>query len=407
MINIEFVRLAWDTLRNHKLRSLLTLLGIVIGIFAIIVAVTAVQVIETKFVDTIRSFGATTFTVSKSVGFIRSGARQRPRENLTYDQMLQYAERAQVPSAISPTLRTFGPVEARYADRATENVVSQLGGNEDWLTTNGFDLERGRNMTELDVSLARSVVLIGHDIADELYPNIDPIGKPIVIGGHRYHVIGVLEKKGQTLGVNVDVLALIPITNVIQTYSAAYRNIEIKVQTRSMQTMDAAMEEAIGIFRVIRDVEPGDENNFSIQSTESFVSQITNVMGQLKVGGAVVGLITLLSAGIGIMNIMLVSVAERTREIGIRKAVGARSRDVLNQFLYEAIFLCQIGGVIGILIGILSGNIVGRFFETPFVFPWVWAIGAVLGVTVIALVFGVYPAAKAARLDPIESLRHE
>ena len=262
-------------------------------------------------------------------------------------------------------------------------------------------------MTELDVELGRDVAVIGHDVGDRLFPNINPVGKPIFVRGERYQIIGVMAKKGDVFGENMDLLTLVPITNMIQTYSAAQRDIQIKVETRSMDTIEEAMEEAIGIFRVIRNVEPGQENNFEIQSSEAFLDQVTGFTGQVKLGGAVVGLITLLSAGIGVMNIMLVSVAERTREIGVRKAVGARRRDVLSQFLYEAIFLCQIGGLTGILVGVLGGNAVGYFFDVSFVFPWNWAIGAVLGVTLIAMIFGVYPAYKAASLDPIESLRHE
>ncbi|MCY4158189.1 MAG: ABC transporter permease [Bacteroidetes bacterium] len=407
MINLEFVRLAWEIIRSHKLRSMLTLLGIVIGVFAIIVAVTAVQVMETQLVSTIESFGATNFTISRADGFSRSASRYRARRNLTYDDMVRYAEKARLPSAISPRMQVTGPVDARYGSRATENVITMIGVNEYWLSTNGFDIEQGRNITELDVELGRDIVVIGHDISLRLFPNINPVGKPVIIGGNRYQVAGVMAEKGDVFGENLDLQALIPITSMIRTYSAAKRNISIEVETRSMEALDEAMEEAIGILRVIRNVDPGDENNFEIQSSESIVNEITSFTGQVKLGGAIVGLITLLSAGVGVMNIMLVSVAERTREIGVRKAVGARRRDVLIQFLYEAIFLCQIGGITGILIGVLSGNIVGRFVDVSFVFPWTWAIGAVLGVTAIALTFGVYPAYKAASMDPIESLRHE
>ena len=407
MINFEFVRLAWEVIRSHKLRSMLTLLGIVIGVFAIIVAVTAVQVMETKLVDTVESFGATTFTISRAGEFNRSGSDYRARRNLTYDDMVRYAERARLPSAISPTMEVTGPVVGRYGDQVTENVIIKLGANEYWLTTNGFDIDQGRNLTQLDVELGRDVVVLGHDIAERLFPNINPIGKPTILGGNRYQVIGVMAEKGDVFGSNVDLIALVPITNMIQSYSAALRNIEIKVEARRVENIDEAMEEAIGILRVVRNVQPGEDNNFDIQSSESFLDQITGFTGQVQMGGAVVGLITLLAAGIGVMNIMLVSVAERTREIGVRKAVGARRRDVLSQFLYEAIFLCQIGGIMGILIGVLAGNIAGQFLNVAFVFPWMWALSAVLGVTAIALVFGVYPAYKAASLDPIESLRHE
>ena len=407
MVNLEFVRLAWDTVRSHKLRSALTLLGIVIGVFAIIVAVTAVQVVETSVVDTVESFGTTTFSISSRSTFTQTGTRYRARKNLTYDHMLQYQDQAQLVEAISPQLTVTGEVEARFGDRKTDHVVQPVGTNEHWANNNGFSVERGRNMTATDVHLARPVAVIGYELDEMLFPSVSSVGKSITVGGHRYRVIGVMARKGETFGQNMDRLALIPITRMISIYSAGARNLQIQARTAHMNLMEDAMEEAIGILRVVRGVQPGDENNFEVESNESFLDEFRNLTSRFAAGVAAVGLITLLTAGIGIMNIMLVSVTERTREIGIRKAVGARRNDVLAQFLYEAVFLCQIGGLLGILVGILGGNIVGFFTKTSFVFPWFWAFGAVLGVSLVAVVFGVYPAYKAAKLDPIEALRHE
>lgn len=407
MFSLEFVRLAWETVSSHKLRSALTLLGIVIGVFAIIVAVTAIQVVETSFVTTIESFGTTTFNVSSRTTFVQSGTRYRARKNLTYDEFLSYQERAQLVQAVSPHLTVTGDVEARYGDRKTDHVVLPIGSNEHWIDNNGFSIGRGRNLTATDVHLGRPVAVIGYELDEMLFPSVNAVGKDVTIGGHRYNVIGVLARKGETFGQNFDRLALIPITRMISTYSAGGRDLQLQARTSNMNLLPDAMEEAIGILRVVRGVAPGQPNNFEIESNESFLEEFKDITSKFALGVAAVGLITLLTAGIGIMNIMLVSVTERTREIGIRKAVGARRRDVLGQFLYEAIFLCQIGGLLGILIGILGGNIVGFFTKTPFVFPWLWAFGAVLGVSLVAVLFGVYPAYKAAKLDPIEALRYE
>ena len=407
MAGVEYMRLAWATVRSHKLRSALTLLGIVIGVFAIIVAVTAVAVIRTSATETIESFGATTFTIESRHDFSTSGGRRRAPENLTYDQGMLYADRALLPVGVSPEMQQGFRVEARAGAFETEPVVIFFGSNEHWMANTGFELAEGRNLGEEDVQLARPVVVIGHDLEAELFPNEQAVGKDIVVDGYRYQVIGVFAEKGSVFGQNVDMIAVVPITRMINLYSAGRRDISVTVRAGSMQDLEAAMDESIGLMRVIRRVPPGVPNDFEVESNRSIVDELGDITGKIGMGGAAVGLITLFAAGIGIMNIMLVSVTERTREIGIRKAVGARRRDVLRQFLYEAIFLCQIGGIIGILVGAAGGNVIGLVFDMPFVFPWGWAIGAAATVTAVALVFGVYPATKAARLDPIESLRHE
>ena len=391
----------------HKLRSALTLLGMIIGVFAIIVAVTAVEVIRSSATSTVESFGATTFTVESSRGFAQSGGQWRPRRNLTYSQAMRLSEQAELPIGISPEMMQGFRVEARAGSYKTDMSVLFFGSNEHWMSNNGFELEEGRFLIDQDIHLGRSVVVIGSDLREELFPNEQALGKEIVLDGYRYLVIGVMAEKGDAFGTNVDMIAIVPITRMINLYSSAERDIDITVRAASMQSLEATMDETIGILRVIRRVKPGEPNDFEAESNESMVEQISQFTGKIALGGALVGLITLFAAGIGIMNIMLVSVTERTREIGVRKAVGARSRDVMRQFLYEAIFLCQIGGIVGILTGAAGGNLVGLIFKIPFVFPWIWALGATLAVTLVAIVFGVYPATRAARLNPIDSLRHE
>jgi len=407
MSNFEFIRLAWEAVLSHKVRSALTLLGMVIGVFAIIVAVTAVQVIEDSINNTIQSFGSTTFTVHISSGVQVDHAEHRARQNLTYAQMERLQERAQLPVSMSPEMGRGLPVDARYGGRKTDPEIIMVGSNEHWATITNFEIDEGRFLTDQDVHLGRPVVVIGSDLNDELFPNERALGKDIILDGYRYQVIGVMAEKGQAFGTNVDMIAIVSITRMITVYGASERNIEIEVRAPSIELLDATMDEVIGHLRVIRRVRAGQDNNFDLTSNQALVEGFSSFTSILAMGGAGIGLITLLAAGIGIMNIMLVSVTERTREIGVRKAVGARRRDILVQFLYEAIFLCQIGGILGILGGVLAGNLMGLIFDAPFTFPWPWALTAVLAVTGIALVFGVYPAFKAAGLDPIESLRYE
>ncbi len=406
MINLEFLRLSWETIRNHKIRSALTLLGIVIGVFAIIVAVTAVKVIESEMVETIESFGSTTFYVESKWEAAVVGTERRARTALTYEQMIRLADRAELPVAISPNM-SMGRVEARYADRKLDAQVRYVGSNEYWALNNGFELAEGRFLGDYDVRAARPVAVIGEELNDKLFPNETALGKDIIVAGARFNVIGVFDEKGDAFGNNLDNIAVVPITRMIALYSAANRDIEIVVRAADLRALDATMDEVTGLLRVIRRVRPGEPDNFEIESNQSFVEEVTQFTDIIANAGAGIGLITLLAAGVGIMNIMLVSVTERTREIGVRKSVGATRRNIASQFLYEAIFLCQIGGAVGILTGVLAGNIIGLFVDTSVVFPWMWALLAVLGVTAIALIFGVYPAFKAAGLDPIDALRYE
>jgi len=342
----EAFRMAWGSLRGHKTRSALTLLGMVIGVFAIIVSVTAVQVIDVYFKEKLQFLGSSTVSITKApqiqIGERDRSARNRP--NITYAQVERLEEAMQLPVTISP-MENFSMGKMVYQDRETEPSMFVMGTNEDMLGNFSYEVESGRFFTSDDIQYARPVCVLGSDIAKELFPNENPIRKVMKAVGKRCEVIGVLKSKGSFLGFSQDNRLYIPIT--------------------------------------------------------------TGFTGTLTAGGAGIGLISLFAAGIGIMNIMLVSVTERTREIGVRKSVGARRRDIMRQFLFEAFFLCQIGGILGILLGAAVGNGVAVYFEISATFPTGWAIAAVLLVTGIALVFGGYPAFKAARLNPIDSLRYE
>jgi putative ABC transport system permease protein len=404
----ELLSMALGALSANKLRSALTLLGMVIGVFAIIVSVTAVEVIASSVTNTFESFGATTFQVERTWDMQVAGGRRsfQAAPNLTYEQAERLRERAQLPAGISPAVSEWA-VRYRSPAVSTEQSKQLIGSNEDWTANNAYTLAEGRSITADDVRFARPVAVLGADLADELFPNETALGKDVSVDRGRVRVVGVFAEKGSTMGGNQDDLALVPITTLFQMYGRPNRDIDIDVRAASMQAMQQTQDEVIGALRVIRGVRPGEDNNFRIESSQDDMAEFQGVSNGVTLGGVGIGLLTLLAAGIGIMNIMLVTVAERTREIGLRKSLGAKRRDVLRQFLVEAVILCQIGGVIGVVAGILVGNSVAIFFDMPFAVPWVWVAVAVLGVTFFALTFGVYPAWKAARLDPIEALRRE
>lgn len=311
----------------------------------------------------------------------------------------------EIGEAMSPD-EGFGVTQISFGEEETEPNVGVRGSNENYLMNNSYELEDGRNFTGDDVQYGRNVVILGKDVQNTLFKNQYPIGKQIRFGGKPYTVIGILESKGQIFGQSFDNFVLIPYTTAINVYGAN-RNISIQVRAPDINFITETVEEITGILRVIRKVSPGENNSFEISTNESLSGTFDAFTGALYIGGFVIGFITLLGAGIGVMNIMLVSVSERTREIGIRKAVGATRRAIVSQFLMEAIFICQIGGVIGMILGIGVGNLMALWIETEAVIPLWSVVGGFLGMLIVGLVFGVYPAYKASKLDPIESLRYE
>ncbi|HET6569276.1 MAG TPA: ABC transporter permease [Rhodothermales bacterium] len=404
---LDVFRTATEALRTNKLRSALTLLGMVIGVFAIIASVTAVSVIKVYFEESLNMLGTSAFSIQRYPAVNFGDNRDRDRRPITYEQLERLKERISMPLTISPE-EDFTTTKIRYGTEETNPDVPVFGSDENFTANYGFDLKEGRGFTASDVQYARSVVLLGSEIAEDLFVNQTPIGKDVRIDGRRYRVIGVLAAKGSFLGFSWDKRVTAPITTMFNAYGDPHRNIaSISIRAEDPHLVPAAIQHVIGRMRVIRKVRPGEENDFEIETNDSVQDAFSAFTGVLTIGGAGIGLISLLAAGVGIMNIMLVSVTERTREIGIRKSLGARRRDITRQFLLEAIFLCQIGGLLGIILGALMGNGLAIYFDISAAFPVGWAIAGVAMVTFVAVVFGGYPAIKAARLNPIESLRYE
>ncbi len=407
----ESLLMALAAIRSSKLRSVLTLLGVVVGVFSIISVMTAVGVLRNSIEEGITQLGANTFQIQKFPVVIGDNHENRHkyhnRKDITYEQALQVKDRATLAEAVGIEIDRWGRIVYWNGEKTNPNV-SLLGENLEGMITNDYVVETGRSFVAQDLDLSRDVAILGKPVREKLFPpHVDPIGQTIRVDGSLYQVIGVLEKKGGSLGGNQDNFVAVPLTTFFQKYGKADRSVRIMVKALNREVVDDAIEESRSILRTARKVAPGADDDFGYFSNDSLVKQFNEFTFYLRLGVLLVSSISLLAAGVGIMNIMLVSVTERTREIGIRKSIGAMKKDILSQFMIEAVILCEIGGLIGIFLGILGGNVVGLLLDVPAVIPWEWvAIG--IGVcSVVGLVFGVYPAWKAANLDPIEALRFE
>ncbi len=405
---IEVFKQAFGSLKANKLRSSLTLLAIAVGVFAIISANTAVLVLDTYFKDTLRLMGGDVITVQKFPA-IQMGPtdweKYRNRQDITIAQMERLENMTNSVRGIGPN-RNYRTTRVSYNEQETEPNIGIRGGNEHYLENNAYNIEEGRNFLPEDIDYARAVAIIGADVAEALFEIEQPLGKSIRIEGRPYTVIGVTEAKGNVFGQTLDRFVVIPYTNLAGVYGRN-QNIGIQLRAGSVEQVAATIDEITGILRAIRQVEPGAENDFEITTNESLSGVFEQFTGLLYLIGFVIGGVVLLGAGIGVMNIMLVSVTERTKEIGIRKAVGATKKAIVSQFLMESIAICQIGGVIGIIAGAGLGNLAAIWLDSAIVIPVGSAIGGVIGMTIVGVLFGVYPAFKAAQLDPIESLRYE
>ncbi len=406
----ESFSMAMGALAAHKLRSALTLLGVLVGVFSIIVVMTAMRVMQGDIEQQMSQLGSQTFMIQKWPAIYFGGPdgfeKFWRRKNITLAQGLQLQEKATLARSVGIE-STFwgGQVETRY--KKTAPNVQLFGETPGSFIARNWVLEEGRLLLDMDVDSARDVCVLGNSLAKDVFPNANPIGQRLKINGINYTVVGVLEKKGGSLGGNQDNFAVVPVTTGLNRFGRWNRSLSLLVQARDQASYEDAMEQARGILRVVRKVPPGKEDDFEIFSNDSLIAQFNSFTMAVRVGVSVVSSISLLAAGVGIMNIMLVSVTERTREIGIRRAIGAKKRNIMTQFIMEAVVICEVGGVLGVLLGILGGNATSYFLKLTPVVPLDWAVLGLIICSVVGIVFGTYPAYKAANLDPIESLRYE
>jgi putative ABC transport system permease protein len=312
---------------------------------------------------------------------------------------------------VGSELWDFGFV-VKYRGESTNPNVSIVGGTPEYPDNNTHYVGLGRNVSQTDVLSARRVVVIGHAIGEKLFPFTDPIGKEVLVDGRKYEVVGVFDEKKSAFGGNFDNYVLMPITTFTNTYGLVDRNgfsrsVNVTVRAKTPEMVPDAIAETTQLLRRLRGVKPGEPDNFDVYTSESLITQFNAMSAGVKLAAFVIGIIALVVAGIGIMNIMLVAVTERTREIGIRKALGARSGSILRQFLTEAVILCNIGGALGVIVGFGLGNLVAVFTKFPAHVPLEWAVIGLLFCSAVGIAFGMLPAVRAARLDPIEALRYE
>jgi len=406
----ETIILSVNTIRSNKLRSILTLAGIAIGVFSIIAIMTLLDALQSGIEGGLSQLGSNTFQVQKFPAMQFGGpgamAKYRNRPDISYEQGIRLIEKATVYKYISledyKSSRVF-----KYGQYSTNPTMSIVGALPDYLPCNNYNVLLGRFFTQNEVDIASNVCVVGMEVVNKLFPKENPLGKNIILDKNEFSIVGVLESKGEIFGQSQDNLALIPITRMQAIYGKTDRSINIAVQAPSKQTYDACVENVTSVMRVIRNVKPGEDNNFEIYSNESLISSVNSFTKYFKYGAGFISFIALLAAGIGIMNIMLVSVTERTKEIGIRKAIGAKSKTILHQFLIEAIILCEIGGAAGIIFGIMAGNLLGIYLHTSVVIPYDWVVIGLAICSIVGIIFGVYPAYKAAKLNPIDALRYE
>ncbi len=411
----EGFKMALTAITSHKLRSSLTLVGIIAGVASIIAVMTGISVIQSTMEREISVLGHTVFQVQKwPAGNFTNDVDWRKiqqRKPVTVENANAIRDKVKTVDLVGSELWDFGHT-IKYRDKSVDGRVTICGGTPEYPDNNTHYVQYGRNITYEDIRVSRKVVVIGNVIAEHIFPFTDPIGKVIKLDGLKHRVIGVFEEKISEMGGNYGNYCILPITTFQKIYGMKTRwgndrSVNVTIRAISADLVDDAIEEVRWVLRAERNVPPGEEDDFTIFTNDSNIRSFNKATSGVKLGAFVIGIVALVVAGIGIMNIMLVSVRERTREIGIRKSLGAKRKNILTQFLLEAIILCNIGGIFGVLVGFGLGNLVTIFTGFPAHVPMEWAFGGLAFCTAVGLTFGLWPAVIASKLDPIEALRFE
>ena len=406
----ESIRMALQAVRAHKLRSALTLLGVMIGVFSIIMVMTTMRALQRNVESELSGLGANTFQIQRwpalTFGPSDSWEKYGRRKRVTLADVRTLADRATLPSNVGAQEDFFAGEAISRFDKTPPNITL-IGVTPGVFQARNWNLEEGRAITSSDLDSTRDICVLGATLRETLFPFGSALGEKVKFGGIPYLVVGVLQRKGAMMGGDQDNFAVIPLTTGLNRYGRAWRSLEILVQAPDVRRFEDTVEQVRGILRAIRKVPPADEDDFEIFTNDSLIAQFLSFTLTARIGVAAISSIALIAAGIGIMNIMLVSVTERTREIGIRRAIGARKRSILTQFLMEAVVLCELGGLAGVLLGLVAGNIAAKVMKLPMTLPLDWVLIGLVTCSLVGIIFGVYPARKAANLDPIESLRYE
>jgi len=403
----EYIKLAWRSISSSLLRSILTLLVIGLGIGALIAIITSIQALENSMRTNFATMGTNTFTIVDQ-GQVFDGQRDvKTNEKINVHQAELFKQNFKLNAKIAIHAVVNGNSVLKFESKKTNPNVNVTAIDENYLSIAGLLIEEGRNFTTLEIENGVSVALVGEDVVSKLYPDRKKVlGSLLTIGSAKYKVIGVLKSKGSSSGSN-DNLTLIGYTSARQNYDMKDVSYNISIFCDNAEDIDKTIEEASGVFRNIRKVRPGEEDHFEINKSDSNAEKLISILSNIKIATIVIGILTLIGAGIGLMNILLVSVNERTREIGVSKAMGATRRNIMMQFLSESVMICLLGGIAGIILGVLFGNAVALGLHSSFIMPWNWVFYGLLFCTIIGLSAGIYPALKAGNLNPVEALRYE
>jgi putative ABC transport system permease protein len=383
---------------------------IAVGIMALIGILTSVDAIKSTINSEFTRMGANSFTIRNQEMKVHIGKRRERRKNytaITYRQAKEFQDKYQFPSLVSISIRASGNATVKYHKVKTNPNIPVVGGDENYLNTSGYDVELGRNFSEQEVQTGKNVTIIGSELAETLFKKQKAEGKIISVGASHYKIIGVLKSKGSSMGFSDDKVVIIPLTNARQNYTGNDASYTISVMPSPGSSTDFAVGEAENTFRIVRKLGYADESDFDISKSDNLANMLIEHIQYVTLAATIIGIITLFGAAVGLMNIMLVSVSERIREIGTRKAIGATSKIIRQQFLFESVLIGQLGGILGIILGILVGNMVSAAVGNHFFIPWLWILFGVLICFIVGILSGLLPAIKASKSDPIEALRFE
>jgi putative ABC transport system permease protein len=406
----ENLRISFKAIRSNKVRAILTMCIIAVGIMALIGILTAIDAIKSSLTNQFTMMGANSFTITSRGMNIQIGENKYRAKNfsrISYREAEEFKSRFKEAAWVSISFNASSLSTVKYGSEETNPNVSLTGVDENHLAVSGYEIESGRNFTADEVQLNRHFVLIGADVVRDLFPTgLDPLGKEISLAGLKLQVIGILKPKGSS-AISGDRVCFMPVTTARQYYSRANMTFSITIMPMNPVNLDMMTGEAEAIFRIVRNLDPRDESDFNISKSDNIVNLLLKNIRFVTLAATIIGIVTLFGAAVGLMNIMLVSVTERTREIGIRKAIGAKTQTIKFQFLFESIMIGQLGGFFGIIFGILIGNAVSSMLRSSFVVPWFWVFTGVVVCFIVGVVSGYAPAVKAANIDPIEALRYE